>query len=267
MSKKKTQFRHRCIFCGGYAISNEHIWPAWLKKHLPHIFKRHPMTKHITTLWHGDTYNTKTTQRPGPPRTHKLKVTCRKCNNEWISHIDNKVKDIFLRLVDGQWDSLNQDDRIHLAAWATRFTMVYEFAHKETVSVPQEERDYFYRKHTPPEGWFIFLGYYIGSSWVDKWNHRALTLIEDSDSVEIATGIGNKTQISPRRAQSTVLILGKMALNIVSGLDLDPARYSEIGLRIVWPDSYPLFFSPPLLLGDDAINTIAGCFGGAPFTH
>ncbi len=70
------------------------------------------------------------------------------------------------------------------------------------------------------------------------------------------------------RKQSTVLILGKMVLNIVSGFDPDSVKYAEtLGLRIVWPDRYPPFSSPYLLLGDDAINTIAGYFGGAPFTH
>jgi hypothetical protein len=163
----------------------------------------------------------------------------------------------------GSWGYFTIDHRKTLAAWATRFTMVYEFANPQKTAATQEERSYFRKTKLPPPGWLVFLGYFSGMVWREKWNHRSginLPIGADLESY-FAAGVSNKP-----RFQSTVFILGHMALNVVSGpIDVDPVDYARaFGLAIVWPDKYPTFYAPPKFLGDDAITALAAYFGGVP---
>jgi hypothetical protein len=258
MSTKGKPFkrgRRVCIFCGGYPITREHIWPDWLKHHMPRA--SNVMSRHTVSYWDGTQYSIKRIVRHGTSSAGRLKVTCDRRNNGWISRIDNNVKELLLSLAAGKWGFFSRAHRVEMAAWATRFVMVYEYSFPPSVSTTTNERDYFKRTGLPPDGWRVFLGYYDGITWRDRWNQRALINLDAMGLKERAPGV----TYTPN-AQSTVLVLGHMALNILSGPTGESIPdYTRIfGLGVVWPDSYPTFFAPPMVLGDDAVTALASHF-------
>lgn len=80
----------------------------------------------------GDLKEAKYQIRPGPlnrkgdGRSQKLKVVCEPCNNEWMSVLQDRTKDILLPLLLRDAHEISEQHHELLATWATMFTMVYE---------------------------------------------------------------------------------------------------------------------------------------------
>jgi len=257
MKKSTSQKSSRsCIFCGSRDITREHIWPDWLKRHVTRL-STHRL--HSTSRYTGHGYEHEQSKRPGDPRAWRLRVTCRKCNGGWINHIDDDAKEVILPLKDGKWGCFLQAERLVLARWATRFTMVFEFAHPATIVATQAEREHFRDHKIPPQGWTVYLGYYGGVKWKEQWHHRAavnLTLLGTEKPIPGVIYLPN--------IQSTIFVLGNMVLNVVSGpTRVLPSDYAaSFGLHIVWPDSFPPFGSTRMILGDDTLDAMVSFFGG-----
>jgi hypothetical protein len=245
------QERQLCIFCGAPADSREHVWPDWIKNYLPRTFSHRDHTIHSRAT----NFKKVTTRKPGDPRSGRLNVTCIKCNTGWISVVDENAKKLMLALMDGRWGNFSPWDRRVFAAWATRFAMVYEFADPDTVTATAEERDYFRLSRYPPDGWYVFVGFYGGTKWLSQWNHRAAA------NLNIAGAIPDKPNI-----QSTVAAIGRLIFNVVSGpTDMDMNEYARgLGFQTVWPERLPTFGAPANVFDDAEVDFIASFFGGAP---
>lgn len=218
-----------CVYCQRPGRTKEHFWGKWLLKILPPVYSH---TMH--TISRFDKRTGTLIQQPGLGsrqgglRTQQIKAPCRECNMGWMRRTNERARPIIERLVeDGPW-LLNDEERRDFSRWAIMLTMTWEFADIGTLVTSQAERNALRTSLVPPDTWAVFIAPYEGTEWVEKMNHRALTLNEPND-----------VEQNSANTQTNVFTLGKTAVNTVSGLILRYTtieRYSDyFKLQVVWP--------------------------------
>jgi hypothetical protein len=134
----------RCIFCGGFGLTKEHVLPDWLRS----IFPRSPADTH--TVGTVDWINLPTvgpiplpgrSQRQGQAGSKKVKVVCKSCNTGWLSAMEEATKPILSALVQGTACALTITQQRALAIWITKTTMTAEFLVPKQITIKQAERE------------------------------------------------------------------------------------------------------------------------------
>jgi hypothetical protein len=92
--------RKTCIFCGNTGMSKEHIWGKWLKDYVRQDLLKHGMFTQVVNR--RGTPNTEHLHiKSGDPLQSKFRVVCTKCNNEWLSAIQDQPKPHLIPLFTG----------------------------------------------------------------------------------------------------------------------------------------------------------------------
>ena len=114
--------RKRCIFCGDIGISKEHIWGDWLKHYVKTILPKH--TLNTVTVNRPGTPNVASLRiRAGDPLRSKARVVCEKCNNTWMSEIQNAAKPLLIPMFEGEIRVLGHATQEIIATWIAMATM------------------------------------------------------------------------------------------------------------------------------------------------
>jgi hypothetical protein len=164
-----------------------------------------------------------------------------------MSQLQEAAKPILIPFLQGRWTTLGKNEQTIIAAWATMFTMVIEYAHEETIAVTQEERSFLKEHRRPPQGWHVWLGRFLGSRRQGTFWHRSLGLNvpQPPDGVTVK---GN-TQI-------TIFAAGNLFVQTFSstapGLKIGPVRNAarSFGLQRIWPVRYFALRQPAGLISD-----------------
>src|SRR5271154_5895906 len=155
-----------CAFCGsGGKISDEHYWPIWLRKYVPLSSARtvHIVTRRTMRAGRRQEISGKgPLHRHGDPGSQSLSVACEQCNNVRMSQLQERAKPAVLPLIQDDWPNLTEFERRSIGAWATMFTMVYEFADIGTLITTPQEREQLRLTRDPPAHWVIWAGRYKG---------------------------------------------------------------------------------------------------------
>jgi hypothetical protein len=142
-----------CTFCGATdrQITNEHVWPAWLRDYLPAV-RPHGYSER----WSSATGR----QRwPQPILTATVRVFCDRCNSGWMSRLEHAAKPIVGPMVSGQAVELDPTAQQVAANWVALKGLVA--AH--TSDVRQPIPDYHYRRvrdfeGAPPNTMLVWIG-------------------------------------------------------------------------------------------------------------
>ncbi|HET7508681.1 MAG TPA: hypothetical protein VFJ65_00390 [Solirubrobacterales bacterium] len=111
----------RCVFCGreGLKMSNEHLWPAWVRKLLP------------SSLAEQNVNYTMDDSHLGRVRQINLRLfdltvkdVCEPCNTGWMHEIEDAMKACTQHLLLGGGRELHSGGQATVAAWATLKTLV-----------------------------------------------------------------------------------------------------------------------------------------------
>jgi hypothetical protein len=149
-----------CPFCGSDEnLSGEHIWPDWLG--------RYPPSK--DTVEH----KTRNRSRTAPPehraylkRPYRIKASgfCAKCNNGWMSDLDNAAKPYVVSLMEGRSRSLHGPAQRTLSRWVILKTLAFSHTERER-TIDQRYYDAFYeaRASDPPPCFEVFIARYVGT--------------------------------------------------------------------------------------------------------
>lgn len=159
----------RCIFCGGFGLTKEHVFPNWLKQ----LFPRSGADTHtfMEANWPGRPVSTRPQirrhQREGHSGTRKVRVVCRSCNGTWMSALENRVKPTLTALIGGERIVL--DDRIQtiLARWVAKTSVTAEHISKDGFRISEADRRWIKDHDTPPSLWSVWLAPYSGIAWRD----------------------------------------------------------------------------------------------------
>ena len=89
----------KCIFCGKGPTTKEDVWPTWLSKYIPRSLQKYTAAISIINE-SGEIVSTRK-QIDGDPRSRRAKCVCAKCNNGWMSDLQNKRKSTVLALAKG----------------------------------------------------------------------------------------------------------------------------------------------------------------------
>ena len=95
--------RNQCIFCQGSGMSKEHFWSSWMDSVIPKGEKN----EYTNIILSGQDENLSMDSisvRQGDVITKKIRVVCKKCNSGWMSRIEETVKPILLKLMNGTAD-------------------------------------------------------------------------------------------------------------------------------------------------------------------
>lgn len=223
-----------CIFCKDPGLTKEHIWANWLE---PYLKRTYPRTKHILD-WRvrGPNGFTRTVSkgrldRQGDPRTQKLYIVCKKCNNGWMSALQEAAKPVLVPLIGGNWYALPPQDQTVLSAWATMFTMVYEWADPKTVAATDDERRFLREFNKSPDHWNVWIGRYEGTARIDT-KHTGIRFSRKGDDMQSLTC---NTQITTFVAGEIVFHLFSSTAEIIREFDLDASYEHELKIRRIWP--------------------------------
>lgn len=127
----------KCIFCGKKADSAEHIWGQWLKKiyptddivpKFPHFESRNDKDGKVVVArghHHGGT----------DPLYKTSKVVCIDCNTGWMSRIEEKAKNVFVKVFKDEGKKLSSNDATTLVKWTSLKFCIHEVA--EEFLVPE----------------------------------------------------------------------------------------------------------------------------------
>ncbi len=95
-----------CIFCGGRPLTREHIWPDWFRAYLPRTRSSYHSGRIVLNDDNTRTHSSK--KMSGDPKSRKLRIVCNKCNNEWMSDLQNATKPILIPLLHRQQITLSE---------------------------------------------------------------------------------------------------------------------------------------------------------------
>jgi hypothetical protein len=260
-----------CGFCGARVkLSEEHIFADWLAPYLPDIgpaghttsqrMHRIPGPKGVAALKMKPlTVKAKSGILQGrrkPVKSSSLKIVCERCNNGWMSRVQDQVKPILLPMLHGLWPTeISRWDRRILAAWATMFTMVIEFADPGTQATTFPDREKFRLNPEPPAGWHVWVGLHSGPLWKLGYTHFGWLRPIFSDTDEEAASALRTFATTPKEAQSTGWVLGPLYFQTFSSniaeISVDQVAFAKThGLTVLWP-STDLTISRPTKVLDD----------------
>lgn len=139
-----------CIFCNSPGkLSKEHLWSSWLHDLLPKPGNGKNGSEVITYQWKKH-INTQKQERQGNLTTKKFRVVCQKCNNGWMSKLENEVKPILTDIITYKKITLDTNSKEVLARWIALKSMVGEQSQKEARTTPSSDLlDFNFHKRIP----------------------------------------------------------------------------------------------------------------------
>lgn len=242
----------RCAFCDySGRLSREHIWPAWFRKFVSRGTSPAPRTNHQST-WNSMERDNLVTAvwtraklaRPGELADQRLRIVCKKCNETWMSGLQNAAKPILGRLAVGDWSvPLDEPMQLCLASWAVMFTMTLEFADELTIAISEDERERFRLRTEFPANSYVLIGRNDGSP--ADFFHRGLSLYSAATPPSVA----------PRcNVQVSTFLFGSVVFQVFTGhapaicsadFSADMAKYGpSLALQPIWPIRHPVVSRP-----------------------
>jgi hypothetical protein len=119
-----------CLFCTDSRLSQEDVLPRWLARRFPT-----PRGVQIS-LQHG---SEPPSVWPKRRHEHKARFVCAKCNNGWMSDLENEVKPVIERLLADSQVRLDAADQGTLVVWSVKNTMVFEALRGDTADFYSSE--------------------------------------------------------------------------------------------------------------------------------
>lgn len=246
----------RCIFCegaSGTSLSREHVFPDWLRQ----IFPRKDTDTHThgTISWTDATMSSPaitTRRRQGQAGTRSVRVVCKKCNNGWLSVLEERTKPLLRELVQASLREIGSEDQNLLAVWAAKTIMTGEYIERERAAVPQEQRCSLKDTLSVPDGWWIWVAGSQGLEWRTGMYHFSAKL--NVSPIDLETP-------GPLNIQCTTIGIGTLLLHAISttaeGHSFALVDPDAADLKPIWPPVLPAIRWPPgRLLRDEDIDVI-----------
>jgi hypothetical protein len=161
-----------CGFCGDPDVTQEHVWADWLRKVILDSRSEGGMKTFRAEIERG----AKTTSFPKSDLEITVGMPCARCNNGWMSGLENDVMSFMTDMVyRGMKTLLDADRQRALIRWIVKTAMVYEFtgAAVEQKYFTADERKAFKESYALPANMWIWLGRYDGVLPVHSLQLRA----------------------------------------------------------------------------------------------
>jgi hypothetical protein len=168
----------RCVFCGSEALTQEHVWPAWISNVLPaglsyrisrtQTDPRTEETRQLGRDWSGDALDL------------KVKRVCGGCNSGWMSQLEEAAKPLLTPLILGEPVTTTADERRLLATWALLRVIMAEYTDPRQVAVPEAHRRWIFKERRPPRhGVYLWVAGYSGDDSAGLYRHAPIATHKD----------------------------------------------------------------------------------------
>lgn len=241
-----------CVFCGDSPVTEEHIFPKWIRTGLPEEVE----------LIHE---RQKDTGERNEWTTVPLSFTCNQvcgpnCNEGWMSRLETTSQPILKPMITGGPEApvagerehtvreavaLDRDAQTIVARWALKTATMLGYATSPVHAASHDWCKEMYETQLPPAGSSVFIGYYFGNSLIKARHSRirvdqpGITLDRNHfDSATVAIGTFMFQTIMP---QST-------------DFQITDTRNESLHDRRIWPIQADQVVWPPDASFDD--NTI-----------
>lgn len=218
----------RCPFCNSSTdLTAEHIWPEWYIK---------------AVKPHGEDAQLDGIERP---LRHATVDVCRRCNNEWMSVLEQDASQLLADMLRTRQTTLDPLQQQRLAAWVT--LKAYELDCLSQRLTPRGYLQDLRNKRIPPHGVSVWLGAYSPDAPAHAWTryHRISALNPGVDPVPV-----NAFSVTITVYQVIFQVVGHYVSGSVSVRDSSP---SSQALSQIWPITQPLV-SWPLPLGFSPVS-------------
>jgi hypothetical protein len=234
------------------------VWPTWLTQYVPRALKSYHDT--IAEINPEGEITKSRKKWDGDPRSRRAQCVCGKCNNGWMSRLQEQTKPPLLKLVQAQETRLTIHDQRLLATWATMTTMTSEYIQPSTAAISARDRNRFYKEHSPLKLSRIWIGNFHRGDWKPYRVHHAWPA---------RTRVRNKSALSgniPPNTQTTTITFGALYLHAASSDVPDairrmtfPHEVTNTILKQIWPPrSGTLHWPPPRTMTDREADHAAG---------
>lgn len=236
----------KCIFCGATPLTGEHVWPDWLRKHLPRDMASYKMLRaEVRDL----SARGRVGVRGGDIHHRKVKCVCEThCNNGWMRELENRVEPVLSKMLTGAEIRLTEENQRTLAAWFALKAVVseYDFG-APRISTYRERQALMTKKQPSSEGWRILVGHYQRDRWPGHWVNCPLSIVEKIEDRRERAVRKNSQSLTFVVGTVYMLLLRSAMPGLVGKLRLGPAHDK---LRQIWPLSGVSFCWPPPPLTD-----------------
>ena len=161
--RKKQQ--GRCIFCSGLGLSKQHVIPNWISSLGFPSADNHNQYVYGGKFYLGDGINS---ERPsvvnhwskkhnGVLEQRKVRSVCIRCNNGWISVVEQTAKPLIEKMIRGEQVRLEKNDCYKLALAFVLMSILFEYTAPKPRSIivrPSMLADIMERKEVP-KGWEV----------------------------------------------------------------------------------------------------------------
>lgn len=145
---RPSQGRRICVFCGGTPVTTEDVFAKWIQRYLGR-------RQTVTLVGSPDTGVQR--QFPNLSYTAKAKVVCARCNNGWMSALEEEagalLRAMFTEHITMQ---LASESQILLARWAMKTALMLQFTQK-LHGLPDTVYREFHAIQRPPAKCLIYL--------------------------------------------------------------------------------------------------------------
>lgn len=234
-----SQHQRVCIFCGGYGLTKEHIWPKWCAPLFEHRKAEEQLQINMQSIGDGALISAPSyVKRPGSVITKKLRVVCKPCNNRWMGSLEAAVMPIMTPLILAQPSLLSLADQRKVAEWIALKVMVAEHSEAGNHVTSECDRRAFRDALQIPQGFEAR----IGRCGKGRW--KACFFRVAAIRAPLRTDEPNSP---PKNIQSIVFGVGELLLFAFTSPDRDLTIRSDIAnlLPTVWPLSGMELSWPP----------------------
>lgn len=231
----------QCLFCDSSANSKEDAWPRWLTRRFAGVGEQ-PIEAEIR----GVALPPRSSRRPAL----SVRRVCRRCNNGWMSALENRAKPILEPLLDGQPTVLDLAARTSIAVWATKIAMVLEGVEADEMRMySQSERVQLKTLSVIPRGTSVWIARALHPTYVlsVKTRHRGPEgSAAEAHVTTLAFGL-----LAFQVATVRLPLVAEMVMRVTTDVRAGPWDTATVRL---WPEFSGFVSWPP----EVALNGIAG---------
>src|SRR5688572_15295566 len=110
--------QERCLFCPSTKLSGEHLWPAWICK----LYGADQYAHTVVNARDGWQH-----ERMRNSITHKFACVCARCNNGWMSEIENRASSVLRPMIGGRFPTKFGRHAQHtIAVWLSLRLIIFD---------------------------------------------------------------------------------------------------------------------------------------------
>lgn len=241
-----------CFWCGTQGdLTKEHVWPRWMVPyahdlqghHAEAVFK---VGRSNEGAWSTTEQSTRSKQ--GSQLTAKVREVCRRCNNGWMSELEQAAKPLLLRLMSppplGAL-SLDPTQSALIASWALKGAWMRELTSRGTPTATRQMRSYLGSTGMPPPGARVWIAQHQGQL---RWDTR-------SASVDLLHQDRPLDRSESRRLLLCTLTFAGLALlsRTVSGAGIPEQIPNPEYWLALWPVKEAVVWPPPRPATDEEV--------------